>query len=172
MDSDNEVVIFLANNDFQDEEYLDTTKVLEQLDIGYKISAVEPGECKGVNGLILDADLSIDEIITGDFAGIIFIGGTGIEQYLKDSSVHNLAKSFIDAEKVVAAICWAPAMLALAGILRGKKATVWSGGRDDLIIGQAIYTAEPVTIDGKIITANGPDSATAFGEAVAKAITM
>lgn len=171
MDSDNQVIFFLANKDFKDEEYTDTKEVLEQFDIGSKISAVEPGECTGVAGLALAVDLTVDEINPEQFSGIIFIGGTGAEQFINDVSVHTLAKSFLDAGKTVAAICWAPAMLATAGLLKGKKATVWSGARDKLVAGSANYTAEHVTIDGKIITGDGPDASIGFAQAIAASIT-
>lgn len=43
-----------------------------------------------------------------------------------------------------------------------KKVLVKAGG--------ATYTGEGVTIDGKLITAEGPRSAKAFGEALAEAL--
>ena len=170
MDSDNQIVFFLANRDFRDEEYTDTKEILDQFSIGSKIVAIEPGECVGTAGLPLTVDYTVDEVNVDQFRGIIFIGGTGSEQFLNDASVQSLAKSFITANKVVAAICWAPAMLSNAGLLKGKKATVWSGAKDDLIKGGAKYTAEGVTVDGNIVTGDGPDSAIPFGQAIAKAI--
>ena len=53
--------------------------------------------------------------------------------------------------------------------IRGKKATVWdSEGAQATILEQegAEYTGEPVTIDGKIVTANGPAAAEEFGQAL------
>lgn len=170
MESENQVVFFLANKDFRDDEYTAIKDVLGQFDIGSKIVAVEPGECIGVAGLLLTVDYTADEVNVEQFGGIIFVGGTGCEQFLHDTAVHALAKSFLDSGKIVSAICWAPAMLGIAGLLNGKKATVWDGAKDDLIKGGAEYTAERVTVDGKIITGDGPDAATAFGQAVAKAI--
>lgn len=170
MDSDNQVVFFVANKDFRDEEYSDIKDVLNQYDIGSKIAAINPGECIGTAGLPLAVDYTVDEVNVDQFNGIIFIGGTGSEQFLHDTAAHTLAKSFLDAGKIVAAICWAPAMLGAAGLLKGKKATVWNGAKDDLIQGGAQYTAERVTIDGKIITGDGPDASESLGQAVAKAI--
>jgi protease I len=170
MESENQVVFFLSNRDFRDEEYSGIKDALDQFDIGGKIAAVEPGECIGVTGLSLTVDYTVDEVNVDQFGGIIFIGGTGSEQFLNDTAVHALAKSFLDSGKVLAAICWAPAMLGIAGLLNGKKATVWDGAKNDLIKGGAHYTAERVTIDGKIITGDGPDASTGLGQAVAKAI--
>ncbi len=170
MDSDTQVVFFLANRDFRDEEYTGVKDVLDQSSISSKVAAIEPGECTGISGTEAEVELTVDEVNPEQFNGIVFIGGTGAEQFLNDQSVQGLAKSFLATGKIVAAICWAPAMLARAGILNGKKATVWSGAKEDLEKGEAQYTGEAVTVDGNIITGNGPDAAVAFGQAIAKAI--
>ena len=77
---------------------------------------------------------------------------------------------------VLAAICWAPTILAKAGVLSGKKATVWKG--DDAEYGMttdamlersgADFTGAEVTVDGNIVTGNGPAAAQKFAEAVEK----
>ena len=68
--------------------------------------------------------------------------------------------------KIIAAICIAPVTLANAGILNGKKATVFPSGKNDLIRNGAKYTGDSVTVDGNIITANGPMAAEAFGKKI------
>jgi len=73
--------------------------------------------------------------------------------------------------KVTAAVCIAPMILAKAGILKGKKATVWDGDLEQSAYFKKNgidYTGSEVTVDGKIVTGNGPNAAKAFGEAVAK----
>lgn len=170
MNTDNQVIMFVANNEFQDEEFNAVKEELESADIGVKIVAPEMDECHGVNGTVVEPDFTSDEVNADDFFGIIYIGGPGTDKLLDHTGAHVLAKTFNVNKKVVAAICWAPAILAKAGVLQGKKATVWSGAKGDLVEGGAQYTAEHVTIDGNIITADGPDSAVAFGQAVAKII--
>lgn len=170
MGSENKVVIILANHDFQDVEYSETAEAIRSAGIDVAIAAAVNEECKGIQGLEVSVDLALDEVDANQFDAIVVIGGVGVEAYLHDEAVHSLLKAFKDANKIVAAICWAPSVLANAGVLLGKKATVWSGAIDDLISNGAQYTAEPVTVDGKIVTANGPDSASRFGMTVAKMI--
>lgn len=170
MNSENQVIIFVANNDFQDEEFNAIKEELESADIGIKIVAPEMDECHGVNGTVIEPDFTSDEVNVDDFKGIIFIGGPGTDQLLEHTGAKNLANVLFKSNKIVAAICWAPAILAHAGILKGRKATVWSGAKNDLIKFGAEYTAEPVTVDGNIITADGPDSAPVFGQTIARAI--
>jgi len=168
MGSDNQVLFVLANHDFRDEEYLEPKRILTDAGITCKVAALVSGECVGVAGTSATTDFELGEVNPDEFSTIVFVGGTGVEGYLKDELVHSVAKTFYKMEKLVCAICWAPSILANAGILSGKKATVWSGAQGDLEDGGASYTGEAVTSDGNIITANGPDVAEAFGEEIAK----
>jgi protease I len=76
----------------------------------------------------------------------------------------------VAAKKPLGAICLAPRILTSAGVLTGKKATVYPTEGDKLKEAGVNYTANPVEIDGDIITADGPDSAKGFGEALAAAL--
>ena len=71
---------------------------------------------------------------------------------------------------LLAAICIAPSILANAGLLEGKKVTSYSSEASNIKSKGANYTSRPVEQDGKIITADGPGSAKAFGKAIAEAL--
>lgn len=168
MGADNQILFVLANHDFRDEEYREPERILTEAGAECKVAALVSGECTGVAGTSVTTDYELGEVNPEEFSAIIFVGGTGVEAYLKDELVHSVAKAFVNMDKLVCAICWAPSILANAGILRGKKATVWAGAKADLEAGGSSYTGEAVTVDGNIITANGQDAAETFGEEIAK----
>lgn len=170
MGTDNNALIILANHDFRDEEYLETYQALRDAGVETKIAANSNEDCRGVTGTTVSVDYTFDEIDPIQYSAVVLIGGVGIQGYLHDESLHKLVKDFLSSGKIVAAICWAPAILANAGVLNGKKATVWVGASEDLSKGGAEYTAEAVTVDGNIITANGPDAASKFGATIAEMI--
>ena len=170
MGADNNALLVLANYDFRDEEYQDTFQALKDAGIETKVAALSNEDCKGIGGTTVSVDYTLDEVDAIQFSAIVFIGGIGIEDYLHDESVHAVAKSFFSAGKIVAAICWAPAILANAGILGGRNVTAWEGARNDITGAGANYTGEMVTIDGTLITASGPDAASQFGVILAKKI--
>jgi len=60
--------------------------------------------------------------------------------------------------EVLGAICIAPVTLAKAGVLEGKRATVWKSEGETLKEHGADYTGASMEADGKIITADGPHS--------------
>ena len=81
-----------------------------------------------------------------------------------------LARYFHETGKVVAAICLAPVVLARAGILKQKKATVYDSpvAVMEMKKGKAVLVGQPVVTDGRIVTANGPLAAKDFAAAVVK----
>ena len=71
--------------------------------------------------------------------------------------------------KLVAAICATPCVLAKAGILSGKKVTIFKGMETHLK--GAKYINKPVVEDGNIITSQGPGTAMEFALNILKRLT-
>ena len=69
---------------------------------------------------------------------------------------------------MVAAICIAPSTLANAGLLEGKRVTSFASEKQNIESKGATYTGGMLEMDGKIITANGPQAARAFGKKIAE----
>lgn len=67
-------------------------------------------------------------------------------------------KEMFNKKKIVSAICHGPWVLISAGILKGKRATCYPGMKDDLINAGSTYVAEPVVIDGNLVTADRPQT--------------
>ena len=164
-EKENKKVLFvIAPTNFKDEEYYIPKKILEENGIKTK-TASSRTEATSVAGKRQKIDILLSSAET-DYDAIIFIGGIGASTFFKDKTAHNLINNFNKKNKIIAAICIAPVTLANAGILNGKKATVFPSGKNDLIRNGAKYTGDSVTVDGNIITANGPMAAEAFGKKI------
>ena len=74
--------------------------------------------------------------------------------------------------KLVASICSAGGILANAGILKGRKATVFPAEIALIKSKGAVYTDTGVVVDGNLVTADGPEHAKIFGEAIVKALGL
>ena len=163
------MVVALKN--FQDEEYFVPKEILEKSGFSIDTTSTEKGIAIGSQGSEAIIHVGLDEINFENYKAIIFCGGSGMANELDNQNFHKLARDFYENNKVVAAICVAPVLLAKAGILEGKKAIVWSSALDKSFIkileeNGAIYEEGLVIIDNKIITANGPDAAEEFGKAI------
>ncbi|RLE10340.1 DJ-1 family protein [Candidatus Aerophobetes bacterium] len=161
----------MAEKNFRDEELFEPKKILEAEGVKVIVASTSFNIARGMLGGKVKPDMLLSEIKVDDYDAIIFVGGSGASQYWNDSLAHNIAKEAVEKNKVLGAICIAPVTLANAGVLRGKKATVWPSERGKIEARGAIYTGESVQIEGKIITAEGPQAARKFGEAIAKALS-
>jgi protease I len=160
------VLFIIAPKDFRDEELFVTQAELERSGISTTIASSIKGECIGSKGGIAIAALSLDQINTKDYASIVFIGGMGSRIFFDDLKAFKLAQEMHNAGRPVAAICIAPIILAKAGLLNHKKATVFSSEIETLEALGAYYTGMDVTVDDNIITAYGPQSAIRFAKRI------
>lgn len=160
------VLLIIAPDDFQDREYSATRSVLEKAGCQVRVASSAGGICLGMSGMEVQPDLALEEVDVGDYTAVAFIGGGGAAAYFEDPAALDIARQAYQRDMTVGAICIAPVILAMAGILGGKKATVSPSGVNDLEQAGAEYTGSDVEQDGKIVTACGPRAAEAFGQAL------
>ncbi|MCW8994225.1 MAG: DJ-1/PfpI family protein, partial [Psychromonas sp.] len=122
--------------------------------------------CCGSKGMKVKSDTSFYNVNVNNFIAFILIGGTGSRNYWKNESLHKIVKKFLDAKKVIAAVCSSPITLAKAGILQNKKATCYSEDKMELINAGIDYQDKNIVVDGNVVTADNSRSALEFAEAV------
>lgn len=166
------VLMVIASAQFRDEEYQKPRQILEAAGAKVTVASSSLSEAVGMLGLKVNPDLLLKEARMEEFDAVVFVGGIGATEYWDDPAAHALAKQASQAGKPVSAICLAPMTLANAGLLKGKKATIWKDASGDFKAKGVVYTGKPVEQDGGIITGSGPDAAEAFGEALAEALRL
>jgi len=162
--SGKKVLMVIAKNKFRDEEYLEPRRALEDAGAAITVASSSLSESKGMLGFMVNPDMLIDNANEADFDGIVFVGGGGAAEYFDSPVAHNLAQSFFSHGKLTAAICIAPAILANAGVLTGKKATSFPSSLPILKKKGAILSNDNTVVDENIVTAVGPEAAKTFGE--------
>lgn len=160
------VLFIIASNNFRDEELQIPKQIIENKGAAVIIASSSLKVSHGVLGAEVKPDILIAEAKAVDYDAIVFIGGSGSSEYWNSPVAHQLAKDIVAHDKVLAAICIAPVTLANAGVLTGKKATVFASEINSIKNKGSVYTGNDVEVDGKIITANGPQSAAMFGHAI------
>ncbi len=164
------ILMVIAQNGFRDEEYFEPKKIFEENNLEVITASSEKGKCKGKLGGKADATISLRETESKDYDAIVFVCGPGAEEYFQNDQALKLAREFAQTGKITAAICIAPVILANAGILAGKKATVYESGVEQITAQGAKYTKKDVEIDDNIITACGPAAAKSFGQTIVSAL--
>jgi len=164
------VLFVVAPRNFREEELFEPKAVLEKAGAKTTIASRSIGTITGAGGGTANATVSLASVDVGEYDAVVFIGGSGASAYFNDSTAQQIAIDAVEQGKILAAICIAPSILANAGLLEGKKATCFSGEAGNLQAKGANYTGQAVTVDGRIITANGPSAAKKFGEEILKAL--
>ena len=161
-------IVIIAQKGFQDTEYEKTTEVLKKGGVQVTVASQTTDIATGKVKAKVTPDIAVSKASVKDYD--VIIGGPGTDSLAADASVISLVKDARKMGKTVAAICIAPIILAKAGILQGRKATVFSTGRKEIEAGGAIYQLSDVVIDKGVITGSGPEASTKFGEAIVKAL--
>lgn len=157
------VLMVIAKSKFRDEEYAEPRALLENEGVSITVASSSLDTAEGMLGLKVKPDILIGRAKEEDYDGIVFVGGGGAKEYFDSAVAHKLAQYFFTHGKLTSAICIAPATLANAGILKGKRATAFPSSEPTLRSHGALLTGEPVSVDGNVVTGVGPEAATQFG---------
>jgi deglycase len=168
------VLYIVAPERFRDEELLEPKRLLEAGGATVTVASTRPGTATGMLGARIAVACTVQQADAAAYDALVLAGGAGAPLHLWDSEpLRALVRSLQAAGRPIGAICLSPPVLARAGILAGKRATTFPADRAILELkhGGAVYVREPVVQDGTIVTASGPEAATAFGETLARLLT-
>lgn len=167
---DRNALLIIAQTGYQDHELAGTRDALVVAGFAVVLASEAAGPCTGKFGGSEEASVALRDVHIDDYDRIAFIGGPGAVALAQDPEALRIAREAAASGRPFGAICIAPTILAAAGVLQGKRATVWNEDDEQetvLTAAGATSTGEAVTIDGMLVTANGPKAAKAFGQALA-----
>lgn len=118
---------------------------------------------KASRGVVLIPDTSLDQALTLEYDLVALPGGLPGADYLnEDPRIQKFLKKMANENKITAAICAAPKVLASAGLLENKQATSFPGTLEKLNLANTTIVTDPVIQDGQVITSRGPGTAMDF----------
>ncbi len=167
--SDAIIALVIAPEKFRDEELFVPKAAFEKAGYQTIVASTRVGTATGMLGGFAIATTGITDLAPAGIAALVIVGGSGSPAHLwGNPELHSLAVKMAAAGKPVAAICVSPAVLARAGVLKGRKATVFTDNASIAELNKhgAIYEAKPCVVDGNIVTANGPEAAAEFAKAI------
>ncbi|MGM5479892.1 MAG: DJ-1/PfpI family protein [Nanobdellota archaeon] len=168
------IYILLAQEGFRDEELLKPLEVIKPSRFTPVLASPKKGTCTGMLGTTIESEMSISDItINEETKGILIVGGKGALSIQKETNLSSILDKANEKNIIIGAICVAPILLANAGILKDKYATVYKTEESLKAFkdNKVEFLDKEVVEDGTIVTANGPESATAFAQRVIDSIT-
>ena len=152
------VLVPLAEG-FEEIEALATVDVLRRAGINTVTTGIPGTMVQGSRGIKVFADKRLEDINFDEFDVLVLPGGNpGYMNLEKSNTIMDAIRKFDENGKTIAAICMAPTLLAKAGVLEDRMATVYPGGERQL----PKPREGKVVVDGHIITSQGPGTAIDF----------
>ena len=165
-------VMIVPPQGFRDEELIDTTKILNASGVITVVASTQAGRLRGMLGMVVQSEVLLDQLQVEKYDALVFVGGSGIVDYINNPLVNAVAGEALRKNKIVGASSTAPMILASAGLLKGTRVTGFIRDQQKLTDAGATYTGNSVERDKLIITAKGPSDATLFGKTIADSIYM
>lgn len=159
------IYMFLAEG-FEEVEAIATLDVIRRAGIEIKTVGIGNKVINGSHFVPVFCDIYEDDfVLDSNLEGIILPGGMPGTTNLLNSATVNSAIDFCSENNLlISAICAAPMILGLKGLLKNKTAICFPGFEDYLT--GAIISDDYVCTDENIITAKGMGSAVNFGLAI------
>lgn len=165
-------VFIIPTQAFHDDELFQTQRALDLAGVETVIASKRTGPIQGMLGNAAQAMLPLNQLRVDDFNAVIFVGGTGAQEYYEDPLVHSIAREAMQKQRLIGATSMAPTILAKAGVLVGYRVTGFVSQKETLQQAGAIYMGLPVERDRNLITSSGPMAAPDFARAVTAALTQ
>lgn len=146
------LIIPLADG-FEEIEAISVIDTLRRAELGVVTVSLEQNLfVEGAHGVVIRADAELTDWDSSRLSGIICPGGLpGTNRLVEHQPLLAMIREMDQQEKLVAAICAAPRVLAAAGVLDGKHATCYPGCEGDLSMAKLLDQA--VVKDGHLMTA-------------------
>lgn len=151
------IVVPLVNG-FEEIEAIATVDILRRARFNVVTAGLPGTMVTGDNGVKVIADRKLEDIDGEDFHAIVLPGGRGYSTLGLSNRLMAMLKDFNQKKKLIAAICYSPMLLAKAGILEGKRATVYPGKEREI----PKPRGDRVVVDENIVTSQGPGTAIEF----------
>ena len=154
--------LILTADNFEDLELLVPLYRLREAGYECVVASENRNPIRGKHGYEVPVDKLISEVAAADYQVLLLPGGKAPAAIRNIPAVQEIARTFINEGKPVAAICHGPQILISAGLLRGRKATCYKTVVTELREAGAKYEDSEVVVDGKLITSRQPEDLPAF----------
>ena len=161
----NKVYVFFADG-FEEIEALTVVDMLRRVEVEtVMVSVTGNRNVTGAHGITVETDGLFSEYSYEDGTMAVLPGGMpGTNHLMAHEGLKEVLLSYAAAKKYLAAICAAPSVLGMNGLLQGRHATCFPGFEEKLL--GAVAMPDAVVIDGTVITSKGMGTAISFAAAL------
>jgi len=166
-------VAIIVSNDFEQKEFTEPRKALQQAGADTVVIAPKAGKVQGMNhdekADKFDVDMQLDEANPGEFDALLLPGGALNADFLRvEKHAQDFVRSFDREAKPMAVICHAPWLLVSAGLVKGRTLTSYHTIQDDIRNAGGNWQDKEVIRERNLVTSRQPDDIPAFNREMVK----
>lgn len=150
-------LVLLADG-FEEIEAVTIIDVLRRGEVAVTTASLTTKHVQGSHSIVIEADALLTDVSVEDFDALVLPGGPAAKTLREDARAQACIQRASRAGKLLGAVCAAPTALEVAGVLTGRRATVYPGNQ----LPSARLVEAPVVEDGQVITSRGPGTTMAF----------
>jgi 4-methyl-5(b-hydroxyethyl)-thiazole monophosphate biosynthesis len=144
-------LVLLADG-FEEIEAVTIIDVLRRGGVAVTTASLAGKHVRGSHDIAIEADTLLERVAVEDFDALVLPGGPAAKTLREDERAQATIRRAAARGKLLAAVCAAPTALDAAGVLQGKRATVYPGNA----LPSAIQVEHGVVEDGNVVTGRGP----------------
>ncbi len=154
-------VAVLATDGVEYSELKEPVDALRSAGAEVRLVSIHEGEIQGVTKGEPSGKFRVDDLVTAvdakDFDALLLPGGSKNPRTLSDNAdAVAFARSFMESDKPVAAICHGPLVLAAADAVKGRTLTSTPKVKEELSNAGATWVDKAVSVDQKLVTSRSP----------------
>lgn len=159
-------LVLLADG-FEEIEAVTIIDVLRRGGVTVTTASLAEKRVTGSHHITLEADQLLGGVAVESFDALVLPGGPAAKTLREDERAQASIRRAAAAGKLLAAVCAAPTALEAAGVLVGKRATVYPGNQ----LPSAQQVEARVVEDGNVVTSRGPGTTMEFALALVKRLS-
>jgi protease I len=160
--------LIISADNFEDSELLVPYYRLKEEGIAVDVASMKAGSIKGKHGYEVEVTKALKDVNAGAYDILILPGGRAPEAVRKDKKALDLARSFIEKNRPVAAICHGGQTLISAGLVKGRRVTCYKSVAPEMKEAGALYEDAEVVVDNNLISSRQPSDLPAFMREIMK----
>lgn len=154
-------VAVLATDGVDYSELKEPVEALRAAGAEVRIVSIHEGDIQGVTKGEASGTFHVDDLVTTvnakDFDALVLPGGSRNPRILSDNpDAVEFARSFMESDKPVAAICHGPLVLIAADAVNGRTLTSTPKVREEVTNAGGTWVDKAVSVDQKLVTSRSP----------------
>lgn len=164
--------LMISADNFEDLELLVPYYRLKEAGVVVDVASMKRETIRGKHNYEVTVDKTLEEIDPDEYDLLVLPGGKAPEKVRKEAKALEIARSFFEHNKPVAAICHGPQTLISAGLMKGRRATCYQSVAPEMKDAGALYEDKEVVVDGNLVTSRKPSDLPSFMRETMKKIGL